>query len=357
MIKVGNRGNNKKTKGNESEEKIFKLSNKLPLDTMLGMALEVQQRSKDMIIERFELSTKLNSREYLVEINGEPYLITNLAINQLCGTYSIPKKFVNSLLSKSAKLSNVDDGEYVPLKNMANDLFNRQLEAEKELNTGRKFLIRAIDGNSKYIRAVLSDRFMPMDNYPLLEACKGVIRDHYVISSSFIDDEAMVARFYFKEQLIVKDRRFAIGIELRNSEVGTYSLQMRVIVSAADFGSFILTSTPVIRLRHTSNKSSMLDIAMELEDIAVNMREKIEDKVRLLFLDDNLNINSLNSFLVSIKDVLKKDEYEEISKINIKNGKLEFLKGVYSIVYDSDYNKLDTIEREVSKRFFEKFNI
>lgn len=357
MIKVGNRGNNKKNKKNEAEEKIFKLSNKLPLDTMIGLALEVQKRSKDMIVDRFELVTKLSSNEYVVEINGESYFITNLAINQLCGTYNIPKKFVNSLLSKSVKLSNVDGGEYVPLKSMANDLFNKQLEAEKELETGRKFLIRAIEGNNRYVRAVLSDRFMPMDNYPLLEACKGVIKDHYVIASSFIDDEAMVARFYFKDQLIVKDRRFAIGVELRNSEVGTYSLQMRIIVSAADCGSFILTSTPVIRLRHTSNKSSMLDIAMELEDIAVNMKEKIEDKVRFLFLDDNLNVNSLNSFLVSIKDIVKKDEYEEISKINIKNGKLEFLKGMYSIVYDADYNKLDTIEREVSKRFFEKFNV
>ena len=96
---------------------------------------------------------------------------------------------------------------------------NKQLIAEKELCTGRKMMLRTIN--------------------------------------SFKDDEAMVIRLYFKEGLVVNERKFSIGIEIRNSEVGTYSLQIRVIVSSSEYGNFILTSTSIIRLKHSGSGKIM----------------------------------------------------------------------------------------------------
>lgn len=165
----------------------------------------------------------------------------------------------------------------------------------------------------------------------------------------------MVIRCLFKEGIIVNNERLGIGVEIRNSEVGIYSTQVRIIVTACDFGSYLLTSTPVIRIRHAHNKSKVEDIANELEQLATTLRQGIFNKVQKLFLDDNLTPNSLDSFLISIKDVVTKDEYNDICKITIKNGKVHFLKGLYSVIYDADYVKLDKVESKVRDSVFSKF--
>ena len=354
MIKVGNRSG-KYIKKEDEEDKVFRLSNKMQLSTIISVAKDVYERSEDYIIKRYELGTNLEWGNYVLSFRDESYRASNLSINQLCRLYDIPKKTVNSLLEKSVKMAIKENECYEPMKELANDLFNKQLISENELSTDRKMMLRIMNsfqGNEKYVRAILSDKFSPMDNYPLLDVCKNVLSKYYVVNAAFIDDEAMVARFYFKEGLVVNERKFAIGVEMRNSEVGTYSLQIRVIVSSSEFGSFILTSTPIIRLKHSGSANNMLNIAIELEELATTLRETINEKVRLLFLDDNLNSKTLDTFLSSIKDIVKKEEFNEINKISISNGKLHFLKGLYSIVYESDYVKMDKIENEVTKQIF-----
>lgn len=354
MIKVGNRSRTYMKKS-EEEDKVFSLSNKISLSTIIEIAKDVYERSEDYIINRYELNTNLEFCNYSLFLKGENYKASNLSVNQLCRLYNIPKKIVNSLLEKSVKMAIEENEYYEPMKELANDLFNKQLIAEKELCTGRKMMLRTINSfkdGEKYVRAVVSDRFSPMDNYPLLDICKNVLSKYYVVNSAFIDDEAMVIRLYFKEGLVVNERKFSIGIEIRNSEVGTYSLQIRVIVSSSEYGNFILTSTPIIRLKHSGSGNNMLNITIELEELATTLRETINKKVRLLFLDNNLNSRTLDTFLSSIKDIVNKEEFNEINKISISNGKLHFVKGLYSIVYESDYIKMDKIESEVTKQIF-----
>lgn len=109
-------------KKSEEEDKVFSLSNKISLSTIIEIAKDVYERSEDYIINRYELNTNLEFCNYSLFLKGENYKVSNLSINQLYRLYNIPKKIVNGLLEKSVKMAIKENEYYEPMKELANDL-------------------------------------------------------------------------------------------------------------------------------------------------------------------------------------------------------------------------------------------
>lgn len=152
---------------------------------------------------------------HLAGLNGGEYGIRPFAHAQIAGEVGIPKPYYDRMLAQSPGL-------------LATNV-NHWLHAEPKTR-----MLRTLDGD---VRAVLSDRYRPLDNFDLMQAALPALRERNlrVVSSALTD-----TRLYLKatdprlSAPAPRPRRVGDvvegGIVIRNSEVGDGALAVEALL-------------------------------------------------------------------------------------------------------------------------------
>lgn len=141
--------------------------------------------------------------------------INENAHHQIAGHLRIPQKHYRRLLADYPDLVMAE--------------INKILETE-----GGRRLIRTIDGR---VRAFLSDRYKPMDNYAILTRALPVIHDDFNIDflANYVDDDSMSIKAVFTDSRLEHEvarangtpRIIKPGFRITNSETGRGSLSVQ----------------------------------------------------------------------------------------------------------------------------------
>lgn len=145
-------------------------------------------------VDRVTLNFPFDSDEMNLEI-------TKFAHGQLADRLDIPKRYYDRLLSENPALlsENVNYGF--------------------KASGSQKRLIRTLDGRA---RAVLTNKFRPLDNYDLLEVVLPLVQDLHIESCDVTDTKLYLKAVDKSKEFIVKDVGDVVcrGICISNSEVG-----------------------------------------------------------------------------------------------------------------------------------------
>jgi hypothetical protein len=98
-----------------------------------------------------------------------------------------------------------------------------------EHKPGEKWLLRAKDYK---LRAVLSERYSPLDNAVLLDELRPILPDNYRVDWFGLADESLHLRVVDPERYreVLPDDALTVGIHLANSEVGYRSVTVDALV-------------------------------------------------------------------------------------------------------------------------------
>jgi hypothetical protein len=103
-----------------------------------------------------------------------------------------------------------------------------------EHKPGEKWLLRAKDNeaNSSTLRAVLSERYSPLDNATLLDELRPLLPDSYRVDWFGLADESLHLRIVDPQRYreVLPNDALTVGIHLANSEVGCRSLTVDALV-------------------------------------------------------------------------------------------------------------------------------
>lgn len=170
---------------------------------------EVEFRNR--LDEKTGERTNAFSFDVPVERDGGSFLLTNNAHDQLGSRLGIPAKY------------------YDEMRNNWPDLLQHNVKYLMKEKPERR-LIRTLDGNA---RAVLSDRFRPLDNFELAETVLPVALN---AGAQLISSEITDSRLYLKfltpkiQGEITKGDVVQAGMVISNSEVGKGSLSASALI-------------------------------------------------------------------------------------------------------------------------------
>lgn len=177
----------------------------------------VEDSKKDFIAPTQQLWTEVTADKQIqlkVEGNGA-YNINEVAHNQLGDRLGIPRKYYQRMQATAPDL----------LTTNINAWFRKEPENR---------MIRTLDGN---VRAVLSDRYRPLDNYIIAHAalpvlCETAQQGNLTIKSSQITDRRLYIQCTFpKIQGEVKAGDvIQAGIAISNSEVGLGAFNVEMLI-------------------------------------------------------------------------------------------------------------------------------
>jgi hypothetical protein len=176
-------------------------------ESIAALAAEIERREgakDDLLVPTGAMSMKEDGGGLEIAGNGGPggsYGLTDYAHGQLAEYLAIPKGYYDRI-------------EKVPGLRAAN--VNSLLATKPK----ERRLVRTLDGSA---RAVLSDRFKPLDNYLMMQAILPVLREHEVqVVSSTLTDTRMYLQAVFPriEGEVRKGDVVQAGLIFRNSEVG-----------------------------------------------------------------------------------------------------------------------------------------
>jgi len=193
--------------------------------------------------------------------------INQVAHSQIAEKLGIPKKFYDEIAVKAPGLR----------------AYNVNALLAKDSS---KRLVRTLDGD---VRAILSDRFKPIDNYLVLQAAIPVVNDYSdleVISSQLSDTRMYLQLIYprITGEMAPGDKVQA-GVILANSEVGFGAVDVKSVVFVCKCRNG-MTGESVIRQYHAGRR----------------VGENIEDYD--IFSDETMKAE-LRSFQLRLRDILK----------------------------------------------------
>lgn len=183
--------------------------------TLVEFAHEVERREKakrDFVAAPLQMSVKTNGYPAVLELDDVgQFQMTPLAHRQLGNHLNIPAKYYDRLLDQHPDL----------WQETTNTLLGRD---------GGRRMVRTLDNQ---VRAILSDRYRPIDNAQIAEAVLPVLQEQPVmrIESADVTDKRMYIKAVFPRlEAIVKrqgpddhrrvDETVQAGLVVSNSEVG-----------------------------------------------------------------------------------------------------------------------------------------
>jgi len=159
----------------------------------------------------------MDERTGLVHIKKKKYSLTDHSSGQVCRHFNIPKAFWKNILDNEARAY----------------LFNK---FSYEINTAYYLRCRkGQGGNPDTMRAVLSDRFVPLDNRFILEQLKTFFDQNKSDIVNFdLNDWSMHFRFIMNDKVLDLSNGHPdvlnAGVHLSNSEVGLMSTNIDAMV-------------------------------------------------------------------------------------------------------------------------------
>jgi len=112
-------------------------------------------------------------------------------------------------------------------------------------NPDAQWLVR---GHNRTCRALLSTRYVPLDNQPLLETVSGVLADtSYTLVAHHLDGDSMHLRLTMANS---PDGYYAAGVFVANSEIGQRSITLAPFVQRHSCANSIVHLDGGVRQRH-----------------------------------------------------------------------------------------------------------
>ncbi len=213
--------------------------------TQLAEELTRQQASKkDFLADTSLLSMEAEEGRtpVMVGLNGSPKPLTEYAHGQVATTLDIPKKYYDKMRQEAPALlaSNV----------------NQWLHKEP-----KQRLVRTLDGS---VRAFLSERYRPLDNFDLATAVLPVLqeKDTKVISSELTERRMYIKAILPSLSLTIQGSRMAdtrglsvgdmvqAGIVISNSEVGAGSIKVEPLIYRLSCLNGMIAADSALRKYH-----------------------------------------------------------------------------------------------------------
>lgn len=216
--------------------------------SLTDLAAELQRQAesrKDYIADQGALSTRVVEGEIVLDgINGEPKPLTPFAYRQVADHLGIPAKYADRMRTDEPQLLAANINAW--LKHDATD----------------KRMVRTLDGR---VRAFLSSKFRPLDNFDLAEAVLPVLLERKVQISSC---ELTETRMYIKGILpdlsepLPDGLQYGVGHEnVRLGERGR--IVAAVVISNSDVGAGTLRIEPSTFMTWCTNLAIMKAAAMK----------------------------------------------------------------------------------------------
>jgi hypothetical protein len=236
----------------------------MSMDQFLGEVSRQNEAKKDFLVGPRKMMM-VGDDALSIEGKGD-YPLNAVAHSHLAEKTGIPKRYY-------------DDVSKVPGLRSYN--VNALLGASDSRN-----LVRTLDGHA---RAILSDRFKPIDNFMVLQSALPVLREHkdIEISSSQLSDRRMYLQVSFPRltgEVAVGDAVRA-GVTITNSEVGAGSFDVRSWLMRLKCANGMVGES-LLRQYHVGRK----------------VGENIEDYN--IFSDDTIRAEMV-SFGLRFRDILK----------------------------------------------------
>jgi hypothetical protein len=181
---------------------------------LIELAKELQRQlktKKDYVVDSKVIGMAIeNSRPIIIGVN-HPMGITNLAHGQIANRLGIPKVYYDKMREEAPGL----------LRDNVNEWLHK---------SDQRRMLRTLDGN---VRAFLSDRYRPLDNFDLAEVVLPELQktDCRVVSCDVTESHLYVKAVTDKiKTQIAKGDAVQAGMVISNSEIGCGSLRIEPLV-------------------------------------------------------------------------------------------------------------------------------
>jgi hypothetical protein len=273
--------------------------------TLSEMAAELDRQAKvkrDFISPTNQLEVKVKRdlstvggvSDIALRVNGHgEFPIGNLGHEQVAGRVGVPQKYYDRMRNEAPAL----------LATNVNTWFQREPE---------KRMVRTLDG---HVRGFLSDRYRPLDNYPLAE----VVIDTLTKSSMKIDIvscEITERRMYIKavtpmiQGEVKKGDLVSAGLAISNSEVGCGSVKVEPLADRLVCGNGLIISEYAMKKYHIGRAGADGDNAFEYFK---NETRLADDKAFFLKVRDIVEASFRKDVFAKVIESMKRAANKEIT--------------------------------------------
>jgi hypothetical protein len=250
------------------------------------------QRAKDYVA-----STNMLEMDDAFNINVQgigSYKPTELAHRQMAERLSIPFKYYQKMQTEAPDL----------LATNVNKWFKK---------TPEKRLVRTMDAEQPYMRAFLSDRYRPYDNFLVMEGALPVLMQHadlQVMSSEVTENRLYVQAVNksLQAEIRVGDVVQA-GIVLSNSEVGLGSIRVETLIYRLVCMNGAIRPES-IRKNHTGKRLGLED---EVSMLYANDTILADNKAFMLRVRDMMNFAFQSEKFLEAVDLMKQSTERQIT--------------------------------------------
>jgi hypothetical protein len=218
--------------------------------TLQAMAAELdRQRStrKDYIAPQSEIHTEVLDGEVVLDgLNGDAYRIKDHAHGQLATFLQIPQKYYDRMLAEDP------------------DLLTKNVNAWMAKNGGERRMVRTLDGQ---VRAFLSPKYRPLDNFELAEVLLPKLVD---LGVQVMSAELTETRMYIKAILPSLSDDLPVGAiwGSGHTQIAEYGanragrLVSAIVVSNSEVGAGSLRVEPSVFTTWCTNLAIMAQAAL-----------------------------------------------------------------------------------------------
>lgn len=232
----------------------------------------------------------LNGREITIKVENESYSLTEHAHDQLAQVLNIPIRYYNRLQGADPELlaQNINRGPYKPL------------------------MFRILDGK---IIAIMSDRYLIIDNYDVLMCALATIKKMHHHGSKVRSREISKTKMYLgilqteKSFEIIEGVTVTPGILIQNSEVGVGALRADLYM-AFPGGHGMIRDLPL----HRVHKGEKIEPGViEQQPREGPLWEKVENIINAAF--DPVELNHWITMIRSNTDKITEKPLETVDRV------------------------------------------
>jgi hypothetical protein len=246
----------------------------------MNLALELDkavESHSDRVVPRSDFLLAPTNGSGLIRIrrDKEPLFLTDHALGQLLTGMAIPAEF---------------------FKQLSRDTQLRVLkECLPKWRFGRPMLVREFTNTRRMTRAILSNRYSIIDNKPVYEELKDVLRERsYHLTSHHVDYEGMHLRFLNQERIyrlkhLDLNEEIMGGFHVRNNEVGFGTLRLDAIIYrlVCKNGMVVPHQSSMMRKRHVGGMD-YTNLGAALRQAEDGMSESVEAFMNTALIQMNL---------------------------------------------------------------------
>lgn len=269
------------------------------LIALMETTKKTTERSRDYIIPTDKMRAVNTVNSVLIDVEGlGSFDITEICHNQIAEKTQIPQKYYDRVKGANPKLLADNINQWLPTKD--------------------KRMIRTLELEDKKVcRALLSDRYKPLDNYDLLLTTLNAFNEYkqntgknIIIRNSYESETS----FYLKA--LIPDIKADVGegdiihagILISNSEVGKRALSVSPLVYRASCGNDSIC-VETYKRNHIGNSQGILDVFTDIT-------RRSQDNTIWLEVKDTLKATLDGRFLEE-----KAKQYRELKGITYDNPK------------------------------------